>query len=216
MNLRRIYEYRFRDVDEDARAAVWREVAGFLYARFERPERVLDPAAGLGEFIAGCPAPDRWAVDVVDYGISDFDGVTSRIAPILDADLPEHYFDLVFASNLLEHLATPEQIADVLARFHDLVRPGGRVAIMGPNFRYCAREYFDCADHVLALTHVTVAEHLYGAGFEVTDLVPRFLPYSFRSSLPASPRLARWYLHAPPLWRVLGKQFLVVGRAAPA
>ncbi len=214
MNLRRIYEYRFRDVEPGARAAVWSEIAGYLHKRLGRPERVLDPAAGLGEFIAACPAPERWAVDLVDHGIGRLDGVTTIIAPILEADLPERHFDLVFVSNLLEHLESPEQIAQLLARFRELLRPGGSVALMGPNFRYCAREYFDCADHVLALTHVTVAEHLYGAGFEVTDTVSRFLPYSFRSSLPASPLLARRYLHSPPLWRLLGKQFLVVGRPA--
>jgi hypothetical protein len=62
---------------------------------------------------------------------------------------------------------------------------------MGPNFRYCAREYFDCADHTLALTHVAVAEHLHAAGFEPVKVVPRYLPYSFRSRLPALRTLTR-------------------------
>jgi hypothetical protein len=82
---------------------------------------------------------------------------------------------------------------------------------MGPNFRYCARWYFDCADHTLALTHVAVAEHLYAAGFTVTEVVAKFLPYSFRGRLPASPALTRAYLRHPLLWRLLGKQFLVLG-----
>ena len=58
---------------------------------------------------------------------------------------------------------------------------------------------------------MAVAEHLYAAGFEVTTVVPRFLPYSFRGVLPPSPRLTRIYLRVPALWRVLGKQFLVLG-----
>lgn len=73
------------------------------------------------------------------------------------------------------------------------------------------REYFDCADHVLALTHVAVAEHLHAAGFSVGTVVPWFLPYSFRSKFPASPPLARAYLRHPVLWRLAGKQFLVTG-----
>jgi hypothetical protein len=91
------------------------------------------------------------------------------------------------------------------------MEPGGTLAVLGPNFRYCKDTYFDCADHTLALTHVAVAEHLYAAGFEVTDVVPRFLPYSFRSPLPPSPRLTRIYLRVPALWRVFGRQFLVLG-----
>jgi hypothetical protein len=92
----------------------------------------------------------------------------------------------------------------------DCTRPGGTIAVLGPNFRYCAKEYFDCADHVLALTHVAVAEHLYATGFELERIVPRFLPYSFRSVFPASPALTEAYLRFPPAWRVLGKQFLLL------
>ena len=55
---------------------------------------------------------------------------------------------------------------------------------MGPNFRYCSHEYFDCADHTLIFTHVAIEEHLYAAGFEPERIVPRFLPYSFRGRLP--------------------------------
>jgi hypothetical protein len=91
------------------------------------------------------------------------------------------------------------------------MRPGGVIAVLGPNFRYCAREYFDCADHTVALTHVAVEEHLYAAGFELRRVVPRFLPYSFRGRLPAAPRLVRAYLRMPIAWKVLGKQYLVVG-----
>jgi hypothetical protein len=74
-----------------------------------------------------------------------------------------------------------------------------------------AREYFDCADHILALTHVAVAEHLHAAGFSVSTVISRFLPYSFRGRFPASPALTRSYLRHPVLWRMLGKQYLVIG-----
>jgi hypothetical protein len=84
---------------------------------------------------------------------------------------------------------------------------------MGPNFKVCARTYFDCADHTLALTDVSVAEHLYAAGFEIRSAVRRFLPYSFRGQLPASSRLTRTYLKTPIAWHFLGAQFLVVAAA---
>jgi hypothetical protein len=56
-----------------------------------------------------------------------------------------------------------------------------------------------------------VAEHLHAAGFSVSTVIPRFLPYSFRGRFPASPALTRHYLHHPVLWRPFGKQFLVIG-----
>jgi hypothetical protein len=134
------------------------------------------------------------------------------IADIMDAELPAGYFDGVFLSNFLEHLPSQDAVADVLGRLRAAMAPGGRIAIIGPNFRYCAREYFDCADHTVTLTHVSMAEHLYAAGFEVTTVVPRFLPYSFRGLLPPSPRLTSAYLRAPALWRLLGKQFFLLAR----
>ena len=103
-------------------------------------------------------------------------------------------------------------VAAVLGKLHAAMAPGGRIAVLGPNFRYCAREYFDCADHTVILTHVSAAEHLHAAGFDVTTVVPRFLPYSFRGLLPPSPRLTGTYLRTPALWRVLGKQFFLVAR----
>ena len=211
LNLDRIYAYRFRDIDQAARSDVWSEIASYVYERLGRPARVLDPAAGKVEFIAHCPAVDRWAVDMVDHGLTQLSDVTVRIAPIWQADLPRGSFDAIFVSNLLEHLASPDEIADFLALMRELLRPGGTIAVMGPNFRYCQDEYFDCADHVLALTHVAVAEHLYGAGFEVSSVTSRFLPYSFRSRLPSSRGLTRAYLKMPVLWRLLGKQFFVLG-----
>ena len=94
----------------------------------------------------------------------------------------------------------------------EAMAPGGRIAVMGPNFRYCSRDYFDCADHTLVYTHVSIAEHLYAAGFEPARIVPRFLPYSLRGRLPAGARLTRLELRTPALWRLLDKQFQVIGR----
>jgi hypothetical protein len=212
LNYERLYEYRFRDIDQASRQAVWREIARYVHARMGAPGRVLDPAAGRGEFITAVPAAERWGVDLVKQGDIEAAGVRMIIADIMDAELPEAYFDGVFLSNFLEHLPSQDAVADVLGKLRDSMEPGGRIAIMGPNFRYCAREYFDCADHTVILTHVSLAEHLYAAGFSVTSVAPRFLPYSFRGLLPPSPRLTGAYLRTPALWRVLGKQFLLIAR----
>ena len=182
-----------------------------MHRRMGNPQAVLDPAAGRGEFITAVPATERWAVDAVDQGADSGDqGVKVIISDIMDADLPDAYFDGIFISNFLEHLPGQDAIADLLARLRAAMRPGAAIAIIGPNFKYCPREYFDCADHTVILTHISVAEHLHAAGFELTAVYPRFLPYSFRGRLPASPLLTRAYLHLPLTWRLLGKQFLVL------
>jgi SAM-dependent methyltransferase len=207
----RLYEFRFKGIDQRARQGVWDEIAAFLWKRMGRPGRVLDPAGGRGEFVNAVPADECWLVDVVDYAERQTDPrVRIVIGNVLDVELPRAYFDGVFASNLLEHFRSPEEVAVFLARMRETLAPGGVLALMGPNFKYCARDYFDCADHLLALTHVSVQEHLFAAGFSVTEVVPRFLPFSFRSRLPASRVLTRMYLRTPALWRLQGKQFLIL------
>jgi 2-polyprenyl-3-methyl-5-hydroxy-6-metoxy-1,4-benzoquinol methylase len=213
MNYERLYAYRFRGIDQTARERVWQEIAAYLFEALGRPQRVLDPAAGRGEFINAVPARERWAVDRVAYPEGTYRPDTQLvIADIFDAELPKDRFDGVWVSNFLEHLPTQESVAAFLEKIRSATAPGGRIAIMGPNFRYCADEYFDCADHTLVFTHVAIAEHLYAAGFEPIRIVPRFLPYSFRGRLPPSPALTRRYLRTPMAWRMLGKQFLVIGQ----
>jgi SAM-dependent methyltransferase len=212
MNLGRMYAYRFRDVRQQARDATWAEISPFIYELMGSPKRLLDPAAGRGEFIANVNSPDRWAVDLFDHGITALQGVESFIGSVDTLDLPLDYFDGVFVSNVLEHLNSPAAVAEFLEGLRSLLRHGGVLAVMGPNFRYCSRDYFDCADHVLALSHRAVEEHLYAAGFTIDRVIPRFLPFSFRSRLPSHPAIVRWYLRLPLAWRVLGKQFLVVAR----
>ncbi len=213
MNYERLYSYRFRDIDQDGRAAVWREIAPHVHGLMGSPQKVLDPAAGRGEFIGSVPAKETWAVDEVSYPeAAHKDDTKVVISPIMDAELPTRHFDGVFVSNFLEHLPDQEAIAAFLEKMNQTMEPGGRIAIMGPNYRYCAKEYWDCADHYVALTHIAIGEHLYAAGFEPERIVPRYLPYSFRGILPPSPALTRLYLRMSPAWRLLGKQFLVIGR----
>lgn len=213
MNYERLYSYRFRDIDQDARIAVWKEIGPHVHGLMGRPQRLLDPAAGRGEFIGAVPAEETWAVDEVSYPEAAHKPSTKVItASIMDAELPEGHFDGVYVSNFLEHLFTQAAIAQFLEKMNRSMETGGRIAIMGPNYRYCSKEYWDCADHYIALTHVAIAEHLYAAGFEPERIIPRYLPYSFRGILPPSQALTRLYLKAPLAWRLLGKQFLVIGR----
>ena len=213
VNYERLYAYRFRDINQGGRLAVWGEIAPHVHSLMGEPTKVLDPAAGRGEFIGAVPAKETWAVDAVSYDEAAYKPDTKVLtASIMDAELPADHFDGVFVSNFLEHLYDQEAIAAFLERMRGAMEAGGRIAIMGPNYRYCAGEYWDCADHYVALTHVAIGEHLYAAGFEPTTIIPRYLPYSFRGILPPSPRLTRMYLKTPAAWRVLGKQFLVIGR----
>jgi len=211
MDYKRLYEFRLRDVNQSERSAVWAAIADDLFVRMGSPKIVLDPACGRGEFISAVAAEERWAIDQVP-SVADLEplGIRTIVSDMLDVDLPPGHFDGVLLSNTLEHLKTFEDVQRCLIKMRTAMRPNGVVAVLGPNFKYCANEYFDCADHVLALTHVSIQEHLYAAGFEIQSVTPRYLPYSFRGWLPPSERLTRLYLRNPWAFPLIGKQFLVI------
>ncbi len=209
IDYRRLYEFRFRHVSPSSRAGVWREIADTVHEWMGRPQCVLDVAAGSGEFINAITARERWAVDVVDF-LDETPDVTKIIGDIREIELPEARFDGVFVSNFLEHLVDAEEVGAVLQRLRRSMAPGGRIAVLGPNFRHCSKAYFDCADHRVVLTHLSVEEHLYAAGYSIDRVVSQFLPFSFRGILPTHPLLVRTYMRVPAAWRVLGKQYLVL------
>ena len=130
----------------------------------------------------------------------------------LEVDLSSNYFDAVFISNFLEHLDSQEDVAKLIKRMFGSLKVGGKIVVMGPNFKYAFKEYFDFADHKVILSELGVAEHLIGAGFHLEKIIPRFLPISFRSGgfLPVTSFTVKTYLHIPMAWRLLGKQFLIV------
>jgi hypothetical protein len=205
-----LYEFRFKDVDQAKRVAVWKVLAPFIVSKSNGFERTLDPACGLGEFINSCGAEERWACDL---GIDSSDlneNITFFNKSFFDAELPSNYFDLIFLSNVLEHMNSQQEVNEFLKLAFEKLKENGTVIIMGPNFRYCFKEYFDFADHIVPLTHIAIQEHLIAAKFHIKSVFPKFIPYSFKSKLPANPVITRVYLRLPILWKFFGKQFLVI------
>ena len=216
MNYSRIYEYRFQGVNSAKKNIVWKELSEWMATTWLRnPSVVLDPAGGLCEFINHIPAKEKWTIDIEEDFITKHanSDVKIIVGNNLEVELPTNYFDAVFISNFLEHLCSQEEVSQLLTRMHNSLRIGGRIAVMGPNFKYCYREYFDFADHTVMLSELGLAEHIYGAGFKIVKIIPRFLPLSFRSGgfLPVTPFTIRTYLNTPLAWNILGKQFLVIG-----
>ena len=211
MNHQRIYEYRFRNISDKRKAAVWRNVATHIKTFMPGAEKILDPCAGRCEFVNHVKAPEVWAVDrEQEFVRIARPGVKTIAGDIFDIQLPEAYFDGIFVSNFLEHLDNAEQAARFLRKMHAAISPGGRLVIMGPNFKHCAGNYFDCSDHKLILSHPAVEELLYSENFALLKSHPRYLPYSFQSRLPVFSILVKLYLKFPPVWRLFGKQFLIV------
>ena len=214
MNYDLIYKYRFRGITKDVKRKVWTEISRYLYGRMECPQTVLDPAAGFCEFINSVPASEKWALDQNLAFLEQHaePGICTIGGNCLEAELPEAYFDAVFVSNFLEHLQDVEEIVVFFSKVQQWLKEGGLFVVMGPNFKYCSKEYFDCCDHRVILTDISVCELGIASGFQIESSHEKFLPYSFRSRLPASAYLVKSYLNLPICWPIFGKQFLIIFR----
>jgi ubiquinone/menaquinone biosynthesis C-methylase UbiE len=215
MNYKRIYDYRFQHVSTAKKKIVWDEVSDWLFHKqLDQPQKILDPAGGMCEFINAVPASEKWTIDIEEDFVKKYANkdVVVKVGNNLEMPLPENYFDAVFISNFLEHLNSQEEVARLLEKMNKALRTGGRIVIIGPNFKYCYRDYFDFADHTVILSELGVAEHLAGAGFSIVKIIPQFLPLSFRSGsfLPVTTLTIKMYLNFPLAWKFFGKQFLLV------
>lgn len=213
----KLYNIRFSKVDATAKQQTWQQVVQYLErTQFPKKENlnVLDLGAGDCEFINHVSvAKNRWAVDCSDRirtkaasGVQTFVGTLEKFL----TENTQVRFDVVFLSNFLEHLESWREVQSILRQVHQALLPGGRIVVLGPNYRFVGHDYWNYPDHILPLNESTVDEHLQWAGFKVVGLRDRFLPFSFvKSKLPPKAWLVRLYLKLPIAWKFLGKQFLV-------
>jgi SAM-dependent methyltransferase len=196
---------------DPARATVWKVIAGHLSSWVPSNAHVLEIGAGYCDWINNVSAARRVAVDVwPDVARYAAAGVQPAV---MDASrelrtLGESAFDVVLASNVLEHFA-PDVAASVVGDVAALLKPGGRVVIIQPNFRYAWRRYFDDYTHRAVFTDVSLPALLRAHGFAIDLVEARFLPYSMRgATLPIRPWIVRAYLRSPI--KPMAGQMLVV------
>lgn len=214
INLKQVYELRFGAEDHATKELIWKELGRYLQRYVRRDGRVVDVACDLGYFIRNVAAAERWATDIRDMASELPADVRFVRASGLDlaSVMPNEYFDAVFFSNYLEHLASAEAVLEQIRVAFALLRSGGRLVILQPNIRLIGGAYWDFIDHQTALTDKSLAEAATMAGFAAEKVVVRFMPYTTKSRLPKHPLLVRAYLGFPPAWWLLGKQTLYVGR----
>ena len=214
IDVAKLYRHRFSAAEQAAKDRIWQVLCERFFQRYVRPDAtVLDLACGHGEFIRHVHAGRKLAVDInADSEMRLPASVEFHLASATRLDfLADDSIDLCFTSNFLEHLPSKTVVNQVLAEVYRVLRPGGRFMAMQPNIRYAYAEYWDFYDHFTALSHLSAAEAFSLAGFDIVELIDRFLPFSTKSALPKHPALVRAYLALPLAWRIFGKQFLIVG-----
>lgn len=212
IDLGRLYENRCGP-NTDYRRAVWGVLVSGFFSRFIPPgAAVLDMGCGYGDFINAVRAPIRLAMDV-NPAVKDKLAAGVGFLP-QDSSQPwkgvaNDCLDLVFTSNLIEHLPDKAAVARSLLEARRCLKPGGRFIAMGANIRYVRGRYWDFWDHQIPFTENSLSEGLRACGFSIDLCVGRFLPYTMAMGRTYPLVFVKLYLALPFLWRFFGRQFLV-------
>ena len=205
-------------VDDPRRARVWQVVARHLASYVGPDAHVLELGAGYCDWINNVPASRRVAVDVwPELPAHTAPGVEPMVLDISNGlqSLGDASFDVVLASNLLEHF-TPDAAAEVVREVARLLRPAGRFILIQPNFRFAWRSYFDDYTHRSIFTDVSLPALLRAQGFGIIDVKPRFVPYSMQGvRIPIARWLVKAYLMSP-FKPAAGQMLVIAQKETPA
>jgi len=212
-SLKELYARRFGPKERAQKNALWKVLCqSFLQRYVSESDVVVDLGAGYCEFINNIRCGRKIAVDLNEetrqYAGRDVTVLLERADAL--SSLEDATVDIVFASNLFEHLPDKEVLTAVLAEIRRVLRAGGRLLVLQPNIRYVYKEYWDYFDHYLPLSHLSLSEALLLEGFTMKEVRPRFLPYTVKTRLPKSGLLLKIYLRVPPLHLLFGKQMFLV------
>ena len=205
--------FQTRLTHDPHREALWKHLTNYL-AEFVPPDAsVLELGAGYCYFINRVPASRRVAVDIsadmLRWKNNDVEGNVADALEFLRS-APRQQFDFILASNFLEHFEWP-QLQEILPLLARILRPGGRLAAIQPNFRLAAPRYFDDYTHRAIFTDVSLADWLRSGGLDVLLTQPRFLPLTVKSRLAGLTFLVPLYLRSPI--RPMAGQMFVLAEA---
>jgi SAM-dependent methyltransferase len=191
------------------RAAPWRAIARYLQRWVDADASLLELGAGYGEFSKSIRAAHKWALDQNPALIEHWGNeITPLIQQALEPlPLASGVIGTVFASNFFEHF-TLDEGREILSEAWRVLRPGGRLIVVQPNFRLEPRRYFDDYTHKSIYTDNGFKDFLKSQGWSVVHEEPRFTPFSMKSRFPTAEWLVRLYLASPI--RPMAGQFLIV------
>ena len=147
-----IYAKRFPEADADHaewRRDLWKVLVKGFFARWIPSDgAVLDYGCGAGEFINAVQARRRIGVDAREPARETLDAeIEFRVpAGVHIPQIEDGSVDVVFCSNLLEHLPDRETVTALLLELRRVLRPDGRLLVLGPNLRYTGGAYWDFLD----------------------------------------------------------------------
>ncbi len=213
-NLTKIYERRFSGL-ELYRSEVWKIlVSKFFFKWIKKNYTILDLGCGYGEFINQVDCKFRHAMDLNSKVINYLqDNITFHEQDCSkEWSVEPNSFDLIFTSNFFEHLPNKNSLNETISEIKRALKPEGLLIAMGPNISVLKGKYWDFWDHHIGLTDQSMQELLQIHELSIVESYSRFLPYNMVRIRKRPLFMVSLYLKFPFLWKLFGKQFLLIAR----
>lgn len=175
---------------------------------------ILELACWYWDFINNIKAKSKNAIDIYENSIKYLNKDVEFISGDLSLAWREQsynnkYFDVIFASNFLEHL-DDNWLDNVMMGINKIIKNDWLLIIVQPNYRYMYKDYFDDYTHKKVFTHVSLIDFLESNWFKVIHCEKKFLPWTLKKNkLPIrlSTILLKIYFKLP--FRIWWQMFLI-------
>lgn len=195
--------YKSRYVFDKRRSLVWKEIVKFLSRYIPADSTVIDLGAGYCDFVNNVKAAKKYAVDTSPELANFASPETIKInAAAWDLkEIPSASVDVVHASNLFEHFSD-EELEKVMKEVKRVLKPGGKLVLMQPNYRLASKNYFDDPTHKKVFSDAALESFLVSHDLKIVLKKARFLPFSMRSNSSIIPEfllpfIVRAYILSP-------------------
>lgn len=193
--------YKSRYVWNEDRTVVWKEIVRYLEKYIPKDGTVLDIGAGYCDFINNVDSKNRIALDyspdLNKYAKEEIIQINSSVTDM--SKVSGNSVDVVFASNLFEHL-TDAELETTMGEVKRVLKKEGRLILMQPNYRLAYKTYFDDHTHKKVFSDTSLETFLLSHDMEIELKKAKFLPFSLKSRpsiIPVFPLLIRAYINSP-------------------
>lgn len=142
------------------------ELAAYLTQRFQisSGSRLLDNGCGRGDFLHGFQKAgmEIYGTDIAEDPNMGEQKTNQNIFGGIDLEngtlpFPDDFFDVIFTKSVIEHIHKPEKF---FRECYRVLKPGGRIIVMVPDWHSCLYIYYDDCTHVQPYTQVGLKDTL--------------------------------------------------------